>query len=155
MKPWGAIARSWRWICLPALGGLLILLAACRDVRAVVDPGPEAVHAAWVTAVRANERDAALALVAPMGGNEALFVDGALGRMLEILRDGSNGTIETGALEGVDTLPLTDAGAGKVAISVWRFAAVTWCWETQLTPTDAGWRVTGWKQRLDCPEGVR
>jgi hypothetical protein len=134
---------------------ILPLLVACSDAGSSPDPGPEAVHTAWITAVRENGRDTALALVTPMGGNETVFVDSALGRMQEILRDGSNGTIDTGALQGVDTLPLEEAGGGKVGVSVWRFDSVTWCWETQLVPTNAGWRVTDWKQRLDCPEGTR
>jgi len=134
---------------------ILPLLVACGDAGSSADPGPEAIHTAWVAAVRDNQRAAALALVAPMSGNEAVFVDSALGRMQEILREQSNGSVATGALQGVDTLPLADAGAGKVGISVWRFAAVTWCWETQLAPSAGHWVVVGWKQRLDCPEGQR
>jgi hypothetical protein len=133
---------------------ILPLLVACGDTGSTVDPGPEAVHTTWITAVRENERETALALVAPMSGNETVFVDSALGRMQEILREQSNGTVATGALQSVDTLPLDDAGVGKVGISVWRFAAVTWCWETQLAPSEGRWAVTGWKQRLQCPEGV-
>jgi hypothetical protein len=141
------------WVVLAMVTALA--LSACAEADSVgADPGPEAVHAAWVAAVRQNERDAALALVAPMGGNEIVFVDSVLGRMQEILRDGSNGSVATGTLGGVDTLPLTDAGGGKVGVSVWRFDSVTWCWETQLAPSEGRWAVTNWKQRLDCPEGA-
>jgi hypothetical protein len=80
------------------------------------------------------------------------FVDHALGRMQQILAEQSNGNVHTGTLQGVDVLPLRDAGQGKVGISVWRFDEQTWCWQTELTPSPtAGWQVVGWSQRLDCP----
>jgi hypothetical protein len=134
-------------LVLLALGAL----SACGHNNAGADPGPEVAHAAWVYAMRDNSRDAALALVAPMHGNEVVLVDGALQRMQQIRQDQSNGVVATGPLGGVDTLPLTDAGQGKVGISVWRWEQQTWCWETTLTPTEAGWKVTNWKQRLHCP----
>jgi hypothetical protein len=135
---------------------LLVLgvVSACGQGDAIADPGPEAVHAAWVAAMRANERDVARDLVASMGGSEAVFVDTALSRMQHILRDQSNGTIATGPLLGVDTLPLQDAGQGKVGTSVWRWEQQTWCWETQLVAEEGRWKVAGWKQRLHCPAGV-
>jgi ABC-type Fe3+-hydroxamate transport system substrate-binding protein len=134
---------------------VLVTLSACGQSNTVADAGPEAVHAAWIAAVRDNGRDGALALLAPMGGNEGVFVDDALGRMQQILHDQSNGVVATGPLHGVDTLPLQDAGQGKIGTSVWRFAKKTWCWETALTPTEAGWKVTSWNQRLQCPAGVQ
>jgi hypothetical protein len=118
-------------------------LGACGNSTAAA---PEDVHAAWVQALRNNDRQTLLSLAAESPYRE-VTVDQTLATMQDYVRNGySTVGVDGGALQGVDVLPLAEQGQGKVGYSRWRFEAVTICYATELTPTDAGWRVLQWGQ---------
>lgn len=123
--------------------GLGLGIGACGNSTAAA---PEDVHTAWVRALRSNDRQALLSLAAESPYRE-VTVDQTLTTMQEYVRHGySTVGVNGGALQGVDVLPLADRGQGKVGYSRWRFEAVTICYATELTPTEAGWRVLQWGQ---------
>jgi hypothetical protein len=135
---------------------LLIALALAACSRSATGAGeapqtPETAHARWVAAVRDNGRQEALALTGGLGDNQALFVDQTLSRMQDIIKRQSNGVIRLGPLQRVDTLTLSDEGAGKVGLSAWRFEQHTFCYQTRLALHNGAWSVTGWGQMLACP----
>ena len=126
---------------------LLIVLASCGSTTNGIET-PEAIHARWLAAVRANNRAAALAVVSADMAERELFVDQALQTMQDLMTTPSS---PTGALIVIETRPLTDHGQGKRVISVWHFANKTWCYATDLTATGDGWRVAQWGQIARCP----
>jgi hypothetical protein len=107
-----------------------------------------AVHARWVTAVRENDRAAALALVSANRAQREQFVDEAL-RAIQDLQTAPHSP--TGALRGVDVRDPTVQGAGQRGISIWHFERKLWCYQTELIRTDNGWRVIWWGQVAHCP----
>jgi hypothetical protein len=125
----------------------MMLLVACGKT-ATPSETPEAVHARWIAAVRANDRAAALALMSADAPQRDVLVDQALRTMRDLTTSPSS---PTGALLGVDLLPMEDASQGKRAISVWRFAQKTWCYQTDLRAAGAEWRVVDWGQIAHCP----
>lgn len=138
---------------------LLIALALVGCSRStIIEDGvapetPEAAHSQWVTAVRDNKRQAALALTSGLSDNQALFVDQTLSRMQDIIKRQSNGVIRLGPLQRVEVLTLSDEGTGKVGLSAWRFEQHTFCYQTWLALHNGAWGVTGWGQMLTCRSG--
>jgi hypothetical protein len=126
---------------------VLIILAGCGASTNVVET-PEAIHVRWLAAVRANDRAAALALISAEMAERELFADQTLQTMQDLMTSPSS---PTGALIVIETRPPTDHGQGKRIISVWRFANKTWCYATDLTASDRGWRVAQWGQIARCP----
>jgi hypothetical protein len=126
---------------------LLIILVSCGSAADVTQT-PEAIHARWLAAVRANDRAAALALVSPDMAERAMFVDQTLQAMQDLMTTPSS---PTGALIVIETRTPTDAGQGKRVISVWHFANKTWCYATDLAASNTGWRVVQWGQIARCP----
>lgn len=129
-----------RLLVICALGALL---AGCGGETS---NSPEETHTAWVAALRANDREAAQALLAP---DAEVSVDRALAQAQYLVGHGAEGT---GVLVAVDVEPLRAQGAGQVGRSVWRLERLNSCFLTTLARTEAGWRVTGWAERqTDCP----
>jgi hypothetical protein len=128
------------------LSVLLSILISCTLTAATQTP--EAIHARWVAAIRANDRAAALAVVSADLSQREVFVDQTLHTMQDLMTTPSS---PTGSLQGVDTLAPTDQGQAKRAISVWHFAKKTWCYAADLTATEEGWRVGDWGQIAHCP----
>ena len=79
-------------------------------------------------------------------GRDAI-VDQTLQTMQDLITTPSS---PTGALIVIETRTPTDAGQGKRVISVWHFANKTWCYATDLTAIDTGWRVAQWGQIARC-----
>lgn len=105
---------------------------------------PDAVHQAWVDAIREGDGDAALALVDPELPEREQFAREAVGRMREYLTSPAS---PTGALEGVTVEPVVD-GVGR---SVWQFAQKRWCYRTELVSRGERWYVSRWGQTsVDC-----
>jgi hypothetical protein len=126
---------------------VLVMLVGCTSTTAVSET-PEAIHVRWLAAVRGNDRAAALALVDADMAERAIFVDQALRTMQDLMTTPSS---PTGALIVIETRTPTDEGQGKRVISVWHFAKKTWCYATDLTVSDMGWRVAQWGQIAHCP----
>lgn len=123
---------------------LVATLAGCGDARDTRSPGE--VHAAWVEALRVNDRQAAQALVATDAG---LDVDRALEQAQYLVTHGEGGA---GRLVAVDVEAPVAQGAGQVARSIWRLERLNSCFRATLAEMPAGWRVTGWEERqTDCP----
>jgi hypothetical protein len=133
--------------CSLILALLATLLLGC-GATADVTQTPEAIHARWIAAVRANDRAVALAVVEPGTPGREVLVDQALRTMQDLMTSPSS---PTGALQRIDLQAPTNEGLGKHAISVWHFAKKTWCYEAGLTATAAGWRIISWGQIARCP----
>src|SRR5690606_9817739 len=86
---------------------------------------PDAVHQAWVGAIREGDGDAALALVDPAVPDRGHVDREAVGRRGECLTSPAS---PTGALEGGSVGPVAD-GVGR---SVWQFAQKRWCYRAEL-----------------------
>ena len=105
---------------------------------------PDAVHQAWVVAIRAGDGDAALALVDPELPERDQFTREAVARMREYLTSLAS---PTGALEDVTVEPVSD-GVGR---SVWQFAQKRWCYRAELIDRGGRWYVSRWGQTsVDC-----
>lgn len=134
------------------LAGLLVmttLLTGCSGTNATSQT-PEDVHAQWIAALQSNNRSALLNLAAEQDFKTS-FVDDSVRRMQDYIANGyETGYVTGGAFQGVDVLELTDIGQGKTGWSRWRFADLSICYATTLTPTETGWRVLDWGQRSNC-----
>jgi hypothetical protein len=126
---------------------LAVVLVSCGGTTSITET-PEAVHARWIAALRENDRTAALMVISPNLPQRELFVDQTLRTMQDLMASPRS---PTGALQGVDLHPPTDQGQAKRAISIWRFAKKTWCYQTELIATTGGWRVVDWGQIAQCP----
>jgi hypothetical protein len=126
---------------------LLIILAGCGPTTNVIET-PEVIHVRWLAAVRANDRRAALDLVSVDMVERDIFVDQALRTMQDLMTTPSS---STGALVDIETRAPIDEGQGKRAISIWHFAHKTWCYATDMTAMNTGWRVAQWGQIARCP----
>jgi hypothetical protein len=126
---------------------LAVLAAGCSAATGdnrTEHRSPNAVHQAWVAAIREGDGDAALALVDPELPERAQFAREAVGRMQEYLTSPAS---PTGALEDVTVEPVVD-GVGR---SVWQFAQKRWCYSTQLVSRSERWYVSRWGQTsVDC-----
>jgi hypothetical protein len=136
-----------RWMSI-VLG--LLLLTSCGGSSAASQT-PEEVHARWVEALRANDRQTLLDLASETE-YKAATVDQALNRMQDYIKHGYVAMgVQGGPLQGVNILPMEDSGQGKTGYSLWRFASARICYAAELIPTDAGWKVRSWGQRRRCP----
>lgn len=134
------------WNMWPMVLLLTLILAACGGTgapAAATTPTPEtpataeAVHQAWVQALRDNDRAAALRLMAP--GIDPAYTDSRLSDRAQMVA----GTEMFGAFVELGPLELRDVGAGKVGYSTWVFEQRTECYATSLALVDGGaWRVT-------------
>ena len=136
------------------LAGLFAtLLASCggNSGGSVPDAAtsPEQVHSAWVEAMKANNRDALLALAADMEF-KTNFVDDNLRPLQERLR-----AAKDGKLQSVDVRSPTDEGAGKIGVSVWKFEKHTACYRTVLSAVGGIWKVSSWGVMYECPADVK
>ena len=126
---------------------LLIILAGCGTKTNVIET-PEAIHVRWLAAIRTNDRASALALISEDVAERAVFVDQTLQTMQDLMTSPSS---PTGGLIVIETRTPIDEGQGKRVISVWHFANKTWCYATDLTMGDTGWRIINWGQVARCP----
>ena len=122
---------------------------ATAPAAPVAEQSPEAVSEQWTTAMRENDRVAALALVGDLGGDarQTLFVDQMLNRMRGML-DASG---PTGGLVTYQAFPPVDDGKDKLGLSRWTYAKTKRCYVVHLTPTDQGWKVINWGESTKCP----
>src|SRR5690349_22315770 len=114
-----------RYLVLWLLAAALVGCCTAADITQT----PEAIHARWIAALRANDRTAALAVVSAELPQRELFVDQALHGIQDLMTSPRS---PTGPLQGVDLSPPRDQGPAKRAISVWRFRSKTWCYQTGL-----------------------
>jgi hypothetical protein len=135
---------------LPVLLLLLALAALTAGCGAVTGDdrtelrSPEAVHQAWIAAIRQGNGDAALVLVDPDLPEREQFAREAVARMREYLTSPAS---PTGALEGVTVEPVSD-GIGR---SVWQFGQKRWCYRAELIDRGGSWYVSRWGQTsVDC-----
>jgi hypothetical protein len=105
---------------------------------------PDAVHAAWVAALRRGDEDAAMALTDPELPQREQFAREAISRMQDYL---TNPASPTGALEAVTVKHVSD-GVGR---SAWQFAQKRWCYRAELVSRGEDWFVSRWGQTsVDC-----
>lgn len=131
-----------RLLCTLLIALLLAVCGAGGDTRS-----PTEVHTAWIDALRANDRQAAQALLA---GDATVAVDWALEQAQYLV---TLDVPQTGRLQSVDVEAPVAQGAGQVGRSIWRLERLTSCFHTTLAETPAGWRVTGFVERqTDCPQ---
>jgi uncharacterized protein YceK len=123
----------------------LVVLAGCSTTTKMEQPQrPDAVHQAWIAAIRAGDTDAARALTNPDLPERDQFAREAVARMREYLTSPAS---PTGALEGVMVEPVAD-GAGR---SVWQFAQKRWCYRAELIDRGGRWYISRWGQTsVDC-----
>ncbi len=131
------------------LGIAVLLMAACGTNATLT---PEQAHEQYIAALRANDRQQALALTVDRGELQALqeaSIEQQLERMqLEIA--GNAGDNPSGPLSRVDILPLETEGEGRIGYSRWVYPRRTICHEAVLHPTPQGWRVTAWYDSATC-----
>ncbi len=133
-------------------GLLLLVLAACAgdgsaaSARSGADVAPQAVeevHAAFLAALRENDREHVLALT--VEDQQALRADEFLQRvqafMYSTTTEGPHAT--GGNLSAVQVTAIEQRGAVTHAWSLWQYTRKAVCHETQLTQTPRGWRVLG------------
>ena len=99
----------------------------------------DAVHQAWVEAVREGDEDAAVALVDPTLPEPALFAREEVNRIQEYLTSPAS---PTGALQNVSIEPVRD-GEGR---SVWQFANKRWCYRAELVSRGDRFYISRWGQ---------
>lgn len=131
---------------------MVLTLIACGN-QTTQTRTAEATHSGWVQALRQNDRQAALALLADTN-TAAPNLDRVLGDIQGLVQHGYTARGGTAApLQSVDVLPPEDAGKGKVGYSVWTFGTVRLCYATTLAQGEHGWQVTNWGKRNDseCP----
>lgn len=128
---------------------LAVLAAGCGATagESVAPPqNADAVHEAWVAAVRRGDADAALALTDPELPQREQFAREAVNRMQDYLTSPAS---PTGALEDVTVEPVSD-GVGR---SVWQFAEKRWCYRAELVSRAERWFVSRWGQTsVECEE---
>lgn len=124
---------------------LPLVLVGC-ETHTTTRQTPAEVHAAWITALRTNDRQAAQALLA---ADAVVGVDRALAQAQYLV---TLNTPQTGRLQAVDVEPPETQGQGQVARSIWRLDRLTSCFRATLAETADGWRVIDWTEyQTDCP----
>ena len=131
--------------------GLVLVLTACGGGRqsasaqygaAATRHSAEQVHAAYLVALRNNNREQVLALT--VDDQQAIRADEAL-RMVQsyMYSTTTTGPYATGGnLSDVRVVKIEDQGTVTHAWSLWQYARKAVCHETALTQTSQGWRVT-------------
>lgn len=124
---------------------LAVLAAGCGVTNeSAALQSADAAHEAWIAAVRAGDKDAALALTDPELPQREQFARDEVNRLQEYLTSPAS---PTGPLENVTVDPVRD-GVGR---SVWQFAAKRWCYRAELVSRGGGWFVSRWGQTsVDC-----
>lgn len=132
---------------IPILCILTLTLASCASQARHQTPAE--VHAAWIAALRANDRAAAQQLLAD---DAAVRVDRALEQVQYLV---TLDVPQTGRLQAVDVEPPVAQGAGQVATSIWRLEQLTSCFRATLAETPQGWTITDWAEfQTDCPPSL-
>ncbi|NTU78145.1 MAG: hypothetical protein HGA45_01870 [Chloroflexales bacterium] len=147
------IAQRPTWMTAPLLALLVLALAvvvASCGVASGDNPVPtqsaDVAHQAWVTAVRAGDADAAVALADPELPQREQFAREAVSRMQDYLTSPAS---PTGALQDVTVEPVSD-GVGR---SIWQFDQKRWCYRAELVSRGERWYVSRWGQTsVDCQE---
>ena len=125
----------WRVIPVVTLGFVLVACAGQRSRSA------EQVHAAWLEALRDNNREQALALVV-----DTPFKDVQAQSALTMIQNEMRRPVSTSGLGGkllsVRATRMEARGAGKQGWSRWQYANEEMCHVTDLAQTKDGWRVT-------------
>lgn len=140
------LARPTTLLLTLLLLALIFLAAGCGAASGeVTQPqSADAVHEAWVTAVREGDEDAALALTDPELPERVTFTREAVNRMQEYIASPAS---PTGALQNVSAEPISE-GVGR---SVWQFAQKRWCYRAELVSRAERWYVSRWGQTsVDC-----
>ena len=128
-------------------GIVLLVLAACGGDGSAASArnggSAEEVHAAFLAALRENDRTEVLALT--VDDQQALRADEFLQRVQAyIYSTTTEGPHATGGnLSAVRVTGLEERGAVTHAWSLWQYTRKAVCHETQLTQTPHGWRVLG------------
>jgi len=140
-------ALPWSGLLILIVLALAVVAAGCGVATghgSAQPQGADAVHEAWVTAVRGGDADVALALTDPELAQREQFAREAVSRMQDYR---TNAASPTGALEDVTVEPVSD-GVGR---SVWQFAEKRWCYRAELVSRAASWFVSRWGQTsVDC-----
>lgn len=142
------LPRAWPVTALLALLvlALAVVVAGCGATSdsATTSQTVDAVHQAWVAAIREGDTDAALALTDPDLPQRETFAREAVSRMQDYLTSPAS---PTGALQDVTVEPVSD-GIGR---SVWQFAQKRWCYRAELISHAERWYVSRWGQTsVDC-----
>lgn len=133
---------------LLALLALVLVLSGCAASSTEIGinrTDPTAVNAAWVAAVRDNDREAAAALY-DAGSAEAnsYNINNYLTSMADNIHPVGKPRFNYGAFQAAEALDVQDVGAGKRAFSRWVFANSTLCYVADLSLSDGAWTVTSW-----------
>lgn len=99
----------------------------------------DAMHEAWIAAVREGDEDAALALIDPELPQREQFAREEVNRMQEYLTSPAS---PTGPLQNVSVEPVSD-GVGR---SVWQFANKRWCYRAELVNRGERFYISRWGQ---------
>ncbi|HEU4324850.1 MAG TPA: hypothetical protein VFS21_17020 [Roseiflexaceae bacterium] len=103
---------------------------------------PDEVHTTWVHALRDNDRQTAFPLVTV---ENQQYVDRSISEIQNMIA-----STAYGAFTGVEALPTTDLGAGKVGLSRWSFEQRSYCYQLNLAEVEAAWQIVDW-ERVPCP----
>jgi PBP1b-binding outer membrane lipoprotein LpoB len=137
-----------KWVLVLSLAAVLLMGCGITSASGVATT-PEQVHAAWVDAIRNNDRTTLLNLAAEMDF-KTTFVDDNVRSLQDKLR----GTTY-GKLQSVDVQPPVDDGATKLGISIWRFEKYPVCYGTSMAQSDGVWKVTRWGVLVEQCKGVK
>ena len=140
---WNGLRRGCAWLTLI----VMLALAGCGRQRApapaVAAPtSPEEVHAAFLAALRANDREQVMTLT--VDDQQAARAETWL-RMIQTYMHSTTteGPHATGGnLSAVEVVKLDDRGVARRGWSRWAYARKTICHVADLTQTSQGWRVT-------------
>lgn len=125
---------------------LAVLVAGCGAIsnETAQPQSADAVHAAWIAAVREGDAEAAVTLTDPELSQREQFAREEVNRMQEYIASPAS---PTGALQDVLVDPVID-GVGR---SVWQFANKRWCYRAELVSRAEHWYVSRWGQTsVDC-----
>ncbi len=112
----------------------------------------EQVHTAWLEALRNNDREQVLMLLAETQGKE-IHAHAALTVIQNEMHRPVGQFGFGGPLLSVRALTMEDRGAGKLGWSRWQYAKEERCHRTDLSQTPQGWRVVNFN--LANPEDCR
>jgi hypothetical protein len=131
--------------CTLAKLALLALILYAPSCGAPAPATADAVHQAWIQAIRAGDAATAQQLADPTLPDPAAFAQDAVSRMREYLTSPAS---PTGALQDVTVEAVVD-GVGR---SVWQFANKRWCYRAELVSQNNRWYISRWGQTsVACP----